>query len=428
MNLYLRVAIGMLFSLIVSVLAIRLIVVERIHDKEVQMQLRMAGNGTAMVAELLREVDDRQAEVTKMQERFEMPVRIAPASEFDSDLFDASGAPVHQERDGERYTLVALSGDEVLVAGPLIDLRDRESPKEGVIAMSIAVSIVLVTAFLIVTPIGRRLRKLQRATRRLRDGDLGARAEIDGGGAIADLGENINHMAAEIQRLLENQKQLLQAVSHEFRTPTARIRFALEMLDTADSEQDRVKRLEDIDQNLVELDSLVDELLTYVRFDGASPDLRTEAIDVRPVLDEIVASAAVLGDSVDVSVVSHDDSPVEVVANRRYFRRVVENLVRNAIRHANSKVTVEYQNVGSAVLLLVHDDGAGVPKEHRNRVWEPFARLDDSRNRDSGGFGLGLAIVQRIITWHGGDARVEDSKLGGAMFVTTWPVDQGAGG
>jgi two-component system sensor histidine kinase RstB len=76
------------------------------------------------------------------------------------------------------------------------------------------------------------------------------------------------------------------------------------------------------------------------------------------------------------------------------------------------------------VLLLVHDDGEGVPKEHRNRVWEPFARLDDSRNRDSGGFGLGLAIVQRIIDWHGGAARVEDSaNLGGAMFVTTWPVE-----
>lgn len=427
MNLYLRVAIGMLFSLIVSVLAIRLVVVERIHAKEEAQKLRMAANGTALVAERVRESADPAAEVATIQQRFEMPMRLVPASELGAD-FDATGVPVHTERDGDKYTVVAVSDDEALLVGPFIGFGSRDSPEEGLIAMSIAVSIVLFTAFLIVTPIVRRLGKLQTATRRLRDGDLGARADVHGGGAIANVSENINHMAAEIQRLLENQKQLLQAVSHEFRTPTARIRFALEMLDTSGSEADREKRLEDIDQNLVELDSLVDELLTYVRFDGTTPDLRTEPIDVRPVLDDIVDDAKILGDAVEVTVVAHDDPNCTVVANRRYFRRVVENLVRNAIRHANSKVTVEYQNAGSTVLLLVHDDGEGVPKEHRNRVWEPFARLDDSRNRDSGGFGLGLAIVQRIIDWHGGAAHVEDSKnLGGAMFVTTWPVEQAAG-
>lgn len=288
----------------------------------------------------------------------------------------------------------------------------------------VTMAIVLVTSLLVVVPLSRRLRVLERVTQKLRAGDLSARVDIDGGGAVASLATNINHMAEEIERHVDNQKQLLQAVSHEFRTPTARIRFSLELLETAEDPEARGRHVEAIDKNLNELDSLVEELLAYARFDDAgSPQIGTESIDVGEVVDELVAAAQVVSERITVSAVAHPGGATRILANRRYARRAIDNLLRNAIRHADSKVSVEYQRVGNHVLLFVNDDGAGVPKAERDRVWEPFARVDLSRSRDSGGFGLGLAIVRRIMAWHGGRAHIEDSLLGGAMFVTHWPVD-----
>lgn len=292
----------------------------------------------------------------------------------------------------------------------------------GIIGVVAAIPVSLVAAFLIVGPMVRRLRELEQGTSELRAGQLSARVDEDGADAIASLGAGINHMAAELQRVLESQTQLLQAVSHEFRTPIARLRFAVEMFTTDATQEAREERAHGIDENLTELDALVDEILTYGKLDNKAAVFRTEPIEVGQVVQDIVASTEGLRGKVELTVDDHGEPVANIVANPRNFTRVVENLVLNAIRHANTRVRVEYQTVNDVVLVLVHDDGRGVPKGDRDRVWEPFARLDQSRSRDTGGFGLGLAIVRRIMEWHGGAAHVEESLLGGAMFVTSWPT------
>ena len=422
MNLYVRVGIGMVASMVLSVLAVRFIAVEGIKQREMRMASKFLSATGEALAEQLRDAPDREQRLEALSERWGLGLTLVPLADVRDKLASADGA--HVEVDFDNFqALVAVDDAVALRISPPPEFRGH-GLSAFLIALGVSLLIVIVTAVLIVLPIVRRLRSLEKATKRLRDGDLSARAEVAGGGAIGSLASNFNHMATDIERLVENQKQLLQAVSHEFRTPASRIRFSLEMLEGTQSADDRAKRLADIDENLTELDSLVDELLTYVRLDGASPELRTDILDVQEELSTISDAIVGVRDNVTVDMHAYDDAPrTAIIANRRYFRRVVENLVHNAIRHATSKVSIEYQTVGGDVVLLVHDDGPGVPREERKRVWEPFARLDTSRSRDSGGFGLGLSIVRRIMEWHGGEARVEESELGGAMFVTTWKAD-----
>jgi two-component system sensor histidine kinase RstB len=105
----------------------------------------------------------------------------------------------------------------------------------------------------------------------------------------------------------------------------------------------------------------------------------------------------------------------------RYVHRVVQNYVGNAMRYARSHVRITYEVIGDLFRIDVDDDGPGIPKEDRQRVFQPFTRLDDSRTRASGGYGLGLSIVARIAFWHGGKAKVSESDLGGAKFSFYWP-------
>ncbi|MBL4635359.1 MAG: HAMP domain-containing protein [Kofleriaceae bacterium] len=296
----------------------------------------------------------------------------------------------------------------------------------GLLGLAVALVAALGAAALIVMPMVRRLRELEQGTTRLRSGELGARVDDEGSDAIASLGAGINHMATELERVLDQQTQLLQAVSHEFRTPIARLRFAVEMFLSDKTQKEREERARSIDENLTELDALVEEILTYGKLDNKSAVFQTESIEVGQEVRNIVASTEDLRGKVEVTIDDHGQPEATIIAYHRNFTRVVENLVLNAIRHANDRVRVEYQTVNDVVLILVHDDGRGVPKADRDRVWEPFARLDQSRSRDTGGFGLGLAIVRRIMAWHGGAAHVEKSLLGGAMFVTSWPIEGAA--
>jgi signal transduction histidine kinase len=109
-----------------------------------------------------------------------------------------------------------------------------------------------------------------------------------------------------------------------------------------------------------------------------------------------------------------------VLCEPRYMARAVVNLLRNARAHARSTVTVSLQSEGGRTAIHVDDDGGGIPAGERERVFEPFTRLDDSRDRGSGGFGLGLAIVRQVARWHGGDASITDSPLGGARVSILW--------
>lgn len=280
--------------------------------------------------------------------------------------------------------------------------------------------VVILTGFALSWPLVRRLGKLERIADRISAGDLEARADVSSKDAVGRLARRFNAMADQVQLLLEKQQQLIQGVSHELRTPAARIRFGLEMLQRAENEEERTKRIDAIDEDLDELDRLVGELLLYIKSGNHALRLERREVEAPRELRDLLKRQGELRPDIDCALQT-DDGHISVNADRQHFRRAMRNLLDNALRHAKSRVVVDLRREADGVLVAVSDDGPGVAKEDRERIFEPFSRVDASRSREFGGTGLGLAIVQRVLEAHGGTVQVETAAGGGARFETRWP-------
>ena len=314
------------------------------------------------------------------------------------------------------------SPSEVLVLGPV--------PLFNWMPFQLAAGITLLSLFVLslgvyglLVPMQRRLREVNYALHRMKSGDMTLRLPVDGTDEMASLATNYNSMSDHIQRLIEAQRELMRAVSHELRTPVARIRFGMEMLAEEDDYDYRLQQVDMIDKDIEALNTLIDEIMTYAKLEQGTPSLDFEKIVLFEVLDQVIVETEALKTQKEIELLA---PPINLVvdAERRYLHRVVQNLVGNAVRYCDHKVIVSggIDDAGMAY-VQVEDDGAGVPEEERQRIFEAFARLDDSRTRASGGYGLGLSIVSRIAYWFGGKIAVDQSPiLGGARFTMSWPA------
>jgi len=231
-------------------------------------------------------------------------------------------------------------------------------------------------------------------------------------------------MAGRIQQLIDSHKDLTRAVSHELRTPISRIRFSLEMVQVSGNEPERLHYLQEIGQDIDELDSLVSELLIYARFDRETPDLNREERLLAPWLaDTVHTSKTQFQQIVCTCRIARDAGAIKARIAPRFMTRALTNLIANAAKYARRQVIVSLEKKDRDCLIHVDDDGPGIPEADRERIFEPFVRIDSSRNRTTGGHGLGLAIVRRIVTMHRGRVWVEPSSLGGARFTICWTMD-----
>ncbi|RRJ84122.1 ATP-binding protein [Aestuariirhabdus litorea] len=313
----------------------------------------------------------------------------------------------------------------LLKVGPvrLFELYPFKLLMSIVLFMSTSVSLAI---YVLVRGLERRLRKLESAATHISRGNLDARVEVRGADSVGRLAMAFNGMASHIQRLLSIQKEMIRGVSHELRTPVARLRFGLEMVADATSESQRMRHLEGMDNDIQELDTLVDEILTYANLEQGSPVIHFRREDIDGILDQVTREQSQTNPDIQIE---HRRSQLpemmrKAEVERRYMHRAVQNLVGNACRYARGRVRVSYHLNAENCRIDVEDDGPGIPEEQWERVFTPFTRLDDSRTRASGGYGLGLSIVRRIVYWHNGRALVGHSDLGGARFSIVWPRKQ----
>lgn len=316
------------------------------------------------------------------------------------------------------------SPSEVLVLGPV--------PLFNWMPFQLAAGITLLSLFVLslgvyglLVPMQRRLREVNYALHRMKSGDMTLRLPVDGTDEMASLATNYNSMSDHIQRLIEAQRELMRAVSHELRTPVARIRFGMEMLAEENDYEYRLQQVDMIDKDIEALNTLIDEIMTYAKLEQGTPSLDFDKIILFEVLDQVVIETEALKTQKEIHLQA---PPITLIvdAERRYLHRVVQNLVGNAVRYCDHKVIVSggVDDEGLAY-VRVEDDGAGIPEEDRQRIFEAFARLDNSRTRASGGYGLGLSIVSRIAYWFGGKIEVGQSlTLGGASFTMSWPIQR----
>ncbi len=292
----------------------------------------------------------------------------------------------------------------------------------GVVLFSLF--LLIMGVYFLILPLERKIGKVRQALNRVRKGDLRTRVSIEGNDEMANLGLSFNMMTEHIQRLIEAQQELTRAVSHELRTPVARVRFGMEMLTDTDDYEARISQMEMIDKDIEELNKLIDEIMTYAKLEQGTPSLSFEQIVLKNLLQQVVDESEIIKKDKTITT----DLPavdVEVEAEYRYLHRVVQNFVGNALRYSDSMIRVSGGVENNYAYVCVEDDGQGIAEKDREKVFEAFARLDDSRTRASGGYGLGLSIVSRIAYWFGGKVEVDQSPtLGGARFTMTWPVKQ----
>jgi two-component system sensor histidine kinase RstB len=319
--------------------------------------------------------------------------------------------------------------DWVLEIGPLYQMNPYP-PQLLVLIGALGLSLIGLMVYLLVRPLEQRLSDLEGAATRIASGRLDARVPTRGSDSVGRLAAAFNAMAEHLQRSLSIQREMVRAVSHELRTPVARLRFGLEMIGDAETDAARRKYMDGMDSDIQDLDKLVDEMLTYARLEQGAPALNFQQVDLGNLIDQVIAELAPLRPGVRVERGPSRDAPdgsgACVEAELRYLHRALQNLVSNAMRHAESRVRVSYQAGQQRCRLDIEDDGPGVPEDAWEHIFTPFLRLDDSRTRASGGHGLGLSIVRRIIYWHGGRAQISRSaSLGGACFSLLWPRKQG---
>ncbi|RCI75779.1 DUF808 family protein [Pseudomonas aeruginosa] len=269
-------------------------------------------------------------------------------------------------------------------------------------------------------PHWRDLETLRLAAQRFGDGDLSSRTRIFRRSDIRTLAQHFNQMADRIESLISNQRELTNAVSHELRTPISRLSFELEQLNKQVDAEVRHDLIEDMRADLGELEEMVSELLTYARLEHGNVGSHREIVDAASWLDSVVADVALEAEAAGVTCEISACQVEQIRIEPRFMARAVINLLRNAIRHAHSRVEIALLDQGDSCQIRVNDDGPGIPADARQKIFEPFSRLDDSRDRSTGGFGLGLAIVRRVAQWHGGYAEALETPQGGASFRLTW--------
>jgi two-component system, OmpR family, sensor kinase len=305
------------------------------------------------------------------------------------------------------------------------------SPWGFVVLLSLLAIAVALGAYPIVRRLTKRLENLQHGVEKWGAGQLSARVTIEGTDEVAFLAQKFNHAASQVETLMSSHKSLLANASHELRSPLARIRMALALLqatpDKASESSFKATTLE-INQNIQELDSLIEEILLASRLDSPEASIGTpESFDLMGLAAEECARTAT-----ELHVADNTQGTFDMQGHPKLIRRLLRNLLENAQRHNHAKLgavvlalalTLDKQQL----VITVRDHGAGVPADECERVFDPFYRAKNASERD-GGVGLGLALVKSIAIRHGGSAVYSGNQGKGGCFVVKLAASSHVGG
>jgi two-component system OmpR family sensor kinase len=321
--------------------------------------------------------------------------------------------------DGDSWALRRLDSDHVL-AIKSVEPATQRGWLEWTLTMIFYATIALVLMIWI-WPLTRDLRALDRAAAQFGNRNWSFDAPIKPHSQIYPLAQTFRRMAARIDGLIASHKDMSNAVSHEIRTPLSRMKFEIELAQQAVTLEEVHQSLEHIRTDIAAINDLVTATLSYAILERADVALNIDAHNFTtliPAIAELVSRDTRPDVQISTSVQSDANG---VRCDAHLMETVLKNLLYNAKRYAKQSIRVTFTCQDGENRLFVDDDGPGIPAAHRQRVFESFVQLERTAGRKTG-FGLGLAIVKRAIEWHGGQASVAESPLGGARFCLTWPV------
>lgn len=352
--------------------------------------------------------------MAKVRSRFAYPVNIVQSTEraLTPELktrVDSGEAILYFDR-----MLVSIPDSTWFVElGPLPQFAGP-SQANMLVGLGSVLILAAVGIAILLRPIARQFRTVEQTALAIADGDLGARIDERRHRRGLPLVAAFNTMAERVENLLRSQKELLQAVSHELRTPLARIKFATELVRSADSEAKRDIRLDGIDEATDSLNDLVGELLDYMRLGEEVESVSKSLVPLEPLINEMIDVYSPLNSNIKFRFHNESRDEICMLTHRAKLQRAIGNLISNAAKYAKAQVLVCVQIQTESILISVDDDGPGIPQADRNSVFEPFKRLAKAKPP---GAGLGLSIVRRICSQLDGEVLIGTSPLGGARFT-----------
>jgi two-component system, OmpR family, sensor histidine kinase CpxA len=332
-------------------------------------------------------------------------------------------------RNGTRYTYL-LSRPHV----PRQVNWYRDLPRFAFPQLPVAIVVGGLTTFALVLLFTQPVVRLRKAARELATGKLDARVKapssqsrIFAGDELAGLMHDFNHMAERLESLVDAQKLLLRDVSHELRSPLARLSVALELA-REDAAPEMTSHLDRIERETEKLNMLIGQLLTLSSMEALERQKNFKPVSLNKLIERLVPDAQFEAQQRQCSVVFRAEVECTVSGNQELLYRAFENVVRNAIRYTDGGTEVEISlsaakaNGDQNVVLSVADRGPGIPPDQLKAVFHPFRRVDTARSPDTGGFGVGLAIADRAIRLHHGEVVASAREGGGAVIRMTLPA------
>jgi len=298
------------------------------------------------------------------------------------------------------------------------------------IRMAVALFFGGIIGYILAWRLTAPIRKLRAAAQRLAGGDLSARvgvAQGENGDEVADLGRDLNRMAERIEVLMEGQKRLARDVSHELRSPLARFSLAVGLA-RQHCTRDADRYFDRIERDAERLNELIGDLLTLSLLESGAEHLNREPLALDSLVAQVARDAGFEAEARRKSVAVIDCEPLVVDGNGEMIRRALENVVRNAVRYTREGTAVEIglrrvRDEGTEYAAFsVRDHGPGVPEAALAKLFLPFYRVDDARDRQSGGTGIGLAITERAVKLHRGSLTARNATGGGLLIEILLPV------
>jgi two-component system, OmpR family, sensor kinase len=328
----------------------------------------------------------------------------------DDDL-DLYGAAI-ERADGVRYVVVGTRPR----SSRWLRMLAPETLPQRLVVLTLITGLV---SWALARYLSRPLRTLRRATRRLAGGDLSVRVApelVRSDGETRALAEDFDGMAEQLETLLSAQRRLLRDVSHELRSPLARLRVALELA-RQHAAPEGARALDRMERETERLDDLLRQVLTISRLEAGAPLPEGEIVDLGALLTEIAEDVDFEARGQDRRVEIGAIEAVPVLGSEEVLRSAIENVLRNAVRFTRdgSAVEVSLGRLGARAVLDIRDHGPGVPEDALEDIFLPFVRVGADRDRKTGGIGLGLAIAQRSVGLHGGRVVAENAPGGGLL-------------
>ena len=379
----------------------------------------------APLANTLDKTDNFAQFVTTWQNQNQQQLTLTPLAEFPlpvslRDNFSQGEPLVLESEELITVNQLLLSQQQVLTLN-----IQQHSKQEGNLTLQVALTTVfyagiLLCVFIWLYPLIKRLRLLRSTAKNFGEGDFSERIHISSTSYIVDIENEFNRMAEKIETLVEDNKLLSNAVSHDLRTPLARLRFGIEALSETNKPETKEKYIQHLSQDIQEMENLVGVLLDYARLDQKMINVERLPLNLNTLI-EGCARNLTSSDSSAVSIDVSGLSKIQIIidGNENYLSMLINNLLSNAQRYAVKHVRITTKQTTTSLIMCVSDDGPGIPVEKRGEIFKPFIRGENQIEQK--GYGMGLAIVARIAVWHGAHVVISQSdELGGAKFTITF--------